>query len=397
MKQIISIPTRKSATLEIILTDLHSLYHSPTTLPPLQADSNKKGQNSDHDAVVFAPNSNAQYRVSRKKKIIKLRPIPESHVYKFEKGISEFQFCEMFKNISVDDQAKTFHDVLRSNLDKFFPEKCVEMSSLDQKWMSPELKNLHRKMQREYYHNRKSEKYKKLKSKFKKLKRKSVKKFYSDFVSELKTFNPGNWYQMAKKLGTGNPTNDGDIVVEEISEYDNYEAAQKIGEHFAKISNEYQPIDNTQLPCYLPAPEPPQVTEYDVYLRLRKIKKTKSTLPIDIPDRVRKECEVLLAEPLTIIFNNCLQTGEYPTLWKQEWVTPAPKIPHPKSIKDLRKISCTSDFSKLFEGFIKDWIMKDISTNIDIGQYGGQSGVGTEHMLVSLVDRILKLLDDHLS
>ena len=68
LKQIISIPTHKSATLEIILTDLHSLYHPPTTLSPLQADSNKKGQNSDHDVVVFAPNSNAQYRVSRKRK-----------------------------------------------------------------------------------------------------------------------------------------------------------------------------------------------------------------------------------------------------------------------------------------------------------------------------------------
>ena len=140
--------------------------------------------------------------------------------------------------------------------------------------MSPELKDLHRKMQREYYHKRRSEKYKKLKSKFKKLKRTSVKKFYREFISELKTTSPGKWYQMAKKLGTGNQTNDGDIKVEELIELKNYEAAQKIGEHFAKISNEYQPIDNTQLPCYLPAPEPPQVTEYDVYLRLRKIKKT---------------------------------------------------------------------------------------------------------------------------
>ena len=39
--------------------------------------------------------------------------------------------------------------------------------------------------------------------------------------------------------------------------------------------------------------------------------------------------------------------------------------------------------------------MKDISTNIDTGQYGGQSGVGTEHMLVSLMDRILRLLDEN--
>ena len=28
--------------------------------------------------------------------------------------------------------------------------------------------------------------------------------------------------------------------------------------------------------------------------------------------------------------------------------------------------------------------MEDVSRNIDIGQYGGMSGVGTEHMIVCL-------------
>jgi hypothetical protein len=37
--------------------------------------------------------------------------------------------------------------------------------------------------------------------------------------------------------------------------------------------------------------------------------------------------------------------------------------------------------------------MEDVSGNIDIGQFGGQPGIGTEHMIVCLVDRILKLLD----
>ena len=39
--------------------------------------------------------------------------------------------------------------------------------------------------------------------------------------------------------------------------------------------------------------------------------------------------------------------------------------------------------------------MEDISHNIDIGQYGGQAGIGTEHLIVGLLDRILKLLDQH--
>ena len=68
---------------------------------------------------------------------------------------------------------------------------------------------------------------------------------------------------------------------------------------------------------------------------------------------------------------------------------------NPKRISDLRKISCTSDYSKLFERFLKDWIMKDISASIDIKQFGGQAGIGTEHMLVCYLDRILKLLDQN--
>ena len=44
MKSIISVPTRKAATLEVLLTDLHTLYHPPTTLPPLEVDQDKLNQ-----------------------------------------------------------------------------------------------------------------------------------------------------------------------------------------------------------------------------------------------------------------------------------------------------------------------------------------------------------------
>ena len=87
--------------------------------------------------------------------------------------------------------------------------------------------------------------------------------------------------------------------------------------------------------------------------------------------------------------------SQYPSVWKQEWITPAPKVLYPKEISDLRKISSTSDYSKVFEGFLKDWIMEDIFANLDTGQYGGQPGTGTEHMMVCLIDRVLKLLDRH--
>ena len=255
---------------------------------------------------------------------------------------------------------------------------------------------LHRRVQREYFRNRRSSKWKQLKVRFKREKRKAIKSFYEIFVTELKTTNPGKWYKMAKRIGAVDRMNGGDVSVESLQHLTNKQCSQKIAEHYSKISNEYSPVDHDQLPCYLPAEQVPQVEEYIVYERLKSLKKTRSTLPIDIPDKLRQACAVELAEPLTDIINSCLTEGQYPTLWKNEWVTPAPKVTNPKEIKDLRKISCTSDYSKLFEGFLKDWIIEDIYNKLDIGQFGGRSGIGTEHMIVCLLDRILKLLDTHL-
>ena len=391
LKSIISVPTRKLATLEVILTDVPNLFHPPTTLSPLQVDQDKLGKDSDHEIVVLAPISNIQYKRERKKRTVLTRPLPDSQIAKFEQELISFPLAEVFMNKTVNDQVGIFHDFLRTNLDKHFPEKTTKMSSLDRNWFSPQLKQLNRAMKREFYSHRKSKKYKKLK----KLKKSTIRSFYSGFVTDLKSINPGKWYKMAKKIGAVDQMTGGDTQVESLSNYNNSECAQKIAQHFAAISNEYEPVDISQLPCYLPALPPPQLEEYEVYERINRIKKTKSTLPIDIPDKLRQECSPHLAAPLTTIMNNCLTQSVYPTLWKQEWVTPAPKITNPQTISDLRKISCTSDYSKTFEGFLKDWIIEDVCKNLDIGQFGGQAGIGTEHMIVCFIDRILQLLDTY--
>ena len=111
---------------------------------------------------------------------------------------------------------------------------------------------------------------------------------------------------MAKKIGAVDQMSGGEVRVESLSGLTNSQAAQKIAEQFAAISNEYSPVDNSKLPSYLPAPLPPQVDEFDVYLRLKKLKKIRPTLPIDIPDQIRQECSPLLAGPLTTIINDSL-------------------------------------------------------------------------------------------
>ena len=185
----------------------------------------------------------------------------------------------------------------------------------------------------------------------------------------------------------------GDFQVEQLAGLSEVAAAEKIAEHFAAISCSYQPVQLAALPSFLPAPPPPKVTEIEIYEKIKKLKHTKSTYPIDLPYRLRKEYDIFLTFPLNDIFNSCLKEGKYPDLWKFEEVTPIPKCSNLIQISDLRKIAVTSEFSKLLESFLKDWILEDIQDKIDPQQFGGRTGSGTEHLIVCFIDRILKQLD----
>ena len=333
--------------------------------------------------------------MERKRKTIITRPLPPENIRQFAKDITLHDWSDVLNTEDIDIKVNNFHTYIRSLLNKHFPEKTVRISSLDKGWMSPKVKIAHRKMQRAYFRQGKSSRWRKLKKAYKKLKHRRIKTYYSDFVCDLKKSNPGRWYQQAKKIGAVGQQTDGDILVEELQGLDNKNSAQKIAEYFASVSNEYSPVDHSQLPCYLPRPASMQLEEYQVYEKIKNQKNTKSTLPIDIPDKLRKMFAAELTTPLTSILNQCLKQQYYPEQWQYEWVTPVPKVTHPKILKDLRKIACTSDYNKLFEGFLKDWLLEDIGKNMDLGQFGGQAGTGTEHMIVCLINRILYLLDRH--
>ena len=142
------------------------------------------------------------------------------------------------------------------------------------------------------------------------------------------------------------------MVIECLEGLSPKEQVQRVAESFAAVSQEYSPIDLPKLPAYLPSEKPPQLQVYKVCRKIQAQKRTKTTLPIDIPENLRKEAAEFLAEPLTHIYNSCLREGKYPKIWKHEWCTPIPKKKSTiKNLKDVIKIASTSDFSKIFEHF----------------------------------------------
>ena len=121
-----------------------------------------------------------------------------------------------------------------------------------------------------------------------------------------------------------------------------------MAQSFASVSLEYTPLERDQLPSFLPAGTPEEVNVFQVMHIISTLGKTKSTLQIDIPDKLRIECAVDLSEPLADMINSCLRKGTYPVMWQHESYTLVPKPKDDGELKtcdDVRKVASTRDFS----------------------------------------------------
>ena len=148
------------------------------------------------------------------------------------------------------------------------------------------------------------------------------------------------------------------------------EAANRIVEHFARISREFPPLSVERLPdrvnMKLASPESesetPVIYEYEVYDNIRAANKPKSGVPGDLPRKLINEFSPELSLPVCKIFNNILKSAKqgcakWPCAWKREYGTPLQKKPDPQNEDDLRIISLTAFFSKVMEKFVVKWLM----------------------------------------
>ena len=179
--------------------------------------------------------------------------------------------------------------------------------------------------------------------------------------------------------------------------FDFVAAAEQIAQHFSAISKEYPPIDPQKLPervqkkIFHPdvALEAPVLEDYQVYEKLKKRKMKSSSVPGDIPTKLKKEFLPEFSGPAATIFNSITKSGCYPRQWVTEFVTPIPKTTPPDTEDDLRNISLTADLSKDYENFLAEWLIPFIEKRIDPGQFGGLRGHSTVHYLITLYHFIL--------
>ena len=127
--------------------------------------------------------------------------------------------------------------------------------------------------------------------------------------------------------------------------------------------------------------------------KIQKMKSKTSTVIGDLPWKLIKEFSSSLSLPLEDIYNRSIIHGEYPDVWKLEVVTPAPKVYPPANEEELRKISCSKNFSKIFENILADFLVADMQPTSDPSQFGNEKGISVQHCLIKMLDTIQTQLD----
>ena len=81
-------------------------------------------------------------------------------------------------------------------------------------------------------------------------------------------------------------------------------------------------------------------------------------------------------------------TGQWPESWKVEYGLPLKKKTNPLNEDDIRIISLTPFYSKVFEKFVIAWLMEYLQEHLDWWQYGGQKGNSISHYLIDFINFI---------
>ena len=76
----------------------------------------------------------------------------------------------------------------------------------------------------------------------------------------------------------------------------------------------------------------------------------------EIPEQVLKLCAPLICKPLTLLFENCLRSGEFPNVWKRSNIVPVhkkginnKKLPTVVFIANSRKINAKTHVQLNFQ------------------------------------------------
>ena len=379
-------PTRNDRKIDKFLVNFGRSVIESDTLPPLD---DGLGRTSDHLIAYFKATVRRQ---EHEKVTYSYRHYTEEGALKFAEWVARADFAAILASSDPNEQLDLFLNKLEEATNACFSLKTTTRRESDPPWINSQVRSLARRRRRVYRREGRSHQWKALMKKSRALVRKRASKYWE---TQKKTLLQGDAnraffknikaYKSSEKPPNFNVRN---LFENSLSDH---QVAERLADHFNGISSEFDGLDPQSIPTTYSSPLPP-LTVDQVRERLLAIKKPKSMVRHDIFPCLVGRVAPSIAAPLASIYNNMLTTHCWPLRWKEEFVTPIPKKPVPEGINDLRNISCTALFSKVFESFVLERLLEQVGMREN--QMGGMKGAGSEHYLVQLWQSVLESLED---
>ena len=309
----------------------------------------------------------------------RVRKFSKSSLVRFQTLVCNIDWISVTDSLDLHSAFKFFLSLLFQFFDSCFPFRTIRLRSGDPEWVKASLKVLIDDRDRAYSRGQ-WPKYLRLRNEV----NDHIRHLKSSFIKcAASANNSRSLWKSIRCIGRNSSPAYDSVNNFSAEDFNNY------------FSSNFQTLSPVTESARSDFSSPLQLSEYDVFLSLRKLR-SKGTGPDGLPPWIFKKSAAFLTQVVTNLFNRSLSSGVFPSCLKMANITPVQKCNSPKVVSDFRPISILPVLSKIFERLVlKRFILPTIKYKIQADQFAyiPREGSGTTCALTYFQHKILKHLD----
>ena len=370
-----------------------------------------------HSGVIQSPDSNCKHQIINGTLNLsfpcpppykrKLWSYSKANTRKIKDDLNAIDWVNFFENKSLEEMVTSFNKTFLDIMNCSIPNKTVTINDKDAPWITPEVKQAIKKNHRVYSRWKKAGKPDTGRDTVKAVNNETDRKidiaksnYQKEIENKLNNSNNTNlfWSVVNRLVGNKKITNIPPLLENDVFITSFDEKANIFNNYFAKQCN---PMENDSVLPLFRSLSVNKLSEINIDASkiisiINKLNAKKAHGHDDIAISMLKIAKDEVALPLKIIFEKCLLTGKYPSLWKKANVQPVHKKSSRQDKQNYRPISLLPIFSKIFEKILFDPIYNHLNENnlLSKHQSGFRPGDSTINQLLAITHNIFESFEE---